>query len=86
MKTLRLGPRRKSRVRAIPAESNVPSDLETICLKCLQKDPARRYGSAEALAQRSGAVAWAEPILARPVGQGEKLLALGAAPIRLSPA
>ncbi len=62
-------PQRPSSLRA-----GIDCDLETICMKCLEKEPERRYRSAEALAEDLERWLRGEPIVARPSTSRERVV------------
>ncbi|MBL9171295.1 MAG: protein kinase [Verrucomicrobiales bacterium] len=55
-------------------DSRIPADLDTICLKCLSKDPKHRYGTAQELAHDLQRWLNHEPITARPTTWIERTL------------
>ena len=64
--------RRQAPVAPSRINRKVPRDLGVVCLKCLEKDPARRYSSAQALADDLDRFLAGKPISARPASAVER--------------
>jgi hypothetical protein len=75
--------RERHRFPRIPVrhlQPKVPKDLETICLKCLEKDPRKRYTRAEGLAEDLRRFVAGEPVAARPVSLAGRVVKWGRRP------
>lgn len=53
---------------------HIPKDLATICIKCMERDPNRRYNTSQQVAEEFGRYLIGMPILARPVSRTEKIV------------
>jgi eukaryotic-like serine/threonine-protein kinase len=65
--------RQKEPVPPSQLQPKMPRDIETICLKCLEKEPARRYKDVASLAEDLRMFQAGKPIVARPVSAPERL-------------
>ncbi len=64
--------RKKEPVPPSQLQTKIPRDLETICLKCLEKDAAKRYADVAAMAEDLRRFEAGEPIVARPISKPER--------------